>query len=237
MGDSPYQLSILNHRAAAHPLQNTVCFVQQLFICNLQDKIFVIFVVFVNLPNFGRITICLTVHCADNLYRTFCHFLQIGHRYGFLRIISQIIPIHRAKNTAAAVIVYRSNAILFLIVDSADNFSRCSLGTLDNRQNIRLIDHAMTDIHENSGIHIRNAMSQCCKILIRINICDRTNSLRVIPKPYANLIPIFRCFHRFHGQHDLFSIPKYLKTEHFPFTGLDQTHRLTGISKGRAVYT
>ena len=51
MGDSPYQLSILNHRAAAHPLQNTICFFQQLFICNLQDKIFVIFVVFVNLPN------------------------------------------------------------------------------------------------------------------------------------------------------------------------------------------
>ena len=220
-----HQLTVLDDRTAAHPLDDPARQCQKLLIYHLHNNASVdIFPVQIYFDNFHIIELRLSSDGTDDLCWSQFNLLLQGNRNRLKNGRHPHFRITYAENPLLSVLCDLSNHIIAVILDIACQFPRTSIGSSGDPDNLCLIQCPLLQVHQNGSIHIVNAMSQRAERAICILIGHRSNSLRIISDPNSHLpflvLIRIRCNHNiryfpipFDGKYHIFSLRGFHRSD------------------------
>ena len=166
----------------------------------MDDKTFIcIFMIQIDLYNFRIIRRYLSIHTTQYLCRSDFKFLLIGHRHSHKRDLIQRTD-EISINSVFPVLFYGTYHPVRIVTDQSRKFSRISIASFLNSQNLSLIKCSAFYLQKLSCIYIADSMSQCSVSSVLIYKSQSTDSLRIISHPDSKLICPLHIFHRSEGE-------------------------------------
>ena len=191
MGNSTHNFSVLQNRAAAHPLHNTPGDFQQPLIGYLDTQIAMLREVIIDLCNLnGKGFRRVAVYCADDLGFAQLDFILQGDWIGYAGKLRG----GGAKQACVIILMHRRENLIFQITQQ---FAGAALLPCFNAGDIGGDQRSAVHRHGQAGIHIRNRMSQPCnKSGFRVIISEGAEPGRAVAYPKADGIALFGCRRR-----------------------------------------